>query len=88
MNASKLFAAVAAVAFAGSAFAVEVPVASVAVSAAAAAQAGFAAKNLNIPAVLVNKSGSPSRAEVRAEAIAAAQNQRSTFATQMDFLKN
>jgi len=88
MNASKLFAAVAAVAFAGSAFAVEMPAAGAAVSAAAAAQAGFAAKNLNIPAVLVDKSAGPTRAEVRAEAIAATQNQRSTFAAQMDFLKN
>ncbi len=86
MNASKLFTAVAALAFAGSAFAADVPVANAAISAAAAAQLTVTAERLNIPAVLVNKSTGRSRAEVRAEAIEAVQNHRATEAGQFDWL--
>lgn len=86
MNASKLFTFVAAVAFAGSAFAADMPVASVAVSAAAAAQLTVTAQALNIPAVLVDKSAGRSRAEVRAEAVEAVQNYRATEASQFEWL--
>ena len=88
MNASKLFAAVAAVAFAGGAFAADVPVANGAATsaAAAAAQVSVAAKSLNVPAVLVDKSAGPTRAQVRAEAIDAVKNYRSTASAQFDWL--
>ncbi len=94
MNASKLFAAIAAIAFAGSAFAADVPAANAtassaaataAAAAAAAAQVSAAAKSLNVPALLVNKSASPTRAQVRAEAEAAAGQHRSSEASQFDF---
>ena len=87
MNASKLFAAVAAIAVAGTAFAADVPAANATAStaAAAAAQVSVAAKSLNVPAVLVDKSAGPTRAEIRAEAIEAARNHRSTEASQFDF---
>lgn len=90
MNASKLFAAVSAVVFAGSAFAVDLPVASAAATSAAAAvvaPAGYAAKNLNVPVVQGSKSSAQSRAEVRAQAVEAVKNKRSTFQAQLDFLK-
>ena len=86
MNASKLFTAVAAIAFAGSAFAADAPVANAAVSAAAAAQLTVTAQALNIPAVLVNKSAGRTRAEVRAEAVEAVKNQRATEAGQFDWI--
>lgn len=87
MNASTLFAAVAALAVAGSAFGAEVPLAASAVTAAAAAaQVSIAAKSLNVPAVLVDKSAGRSRAEVKAEAVAAVQNYRSTSASQFDWI--
>ncbi len=86
MNASKLFFAVAAVVFAGSAFAADLPVANAAAtSAAAAAQVSVAAKSLNVPAILVDKSAGPTRAQVRAEAEEAARNHRATEASQCDF---
>jgi hypothetical protein len=88
MNASKLFAAVAAVVFAGSAVAADLPVASAAAAGAAATQLSYATQKLNVPVVQVNKAEGPSRAEVRAEAIAAMNSNRSTFAAQLDFLKN
>jgi hypothetical protein len=89
MNASKLFVAVAAVVFAGSAFAADLPVANAAVtSAAAAAQVSVAAKSLNVPAILVDKSAGPSRAQVRAEAVEAAKNRRATEASQFDWFNN
>jgi hypothetical protein len=88
MNASKLFAAIAAFAIAGSAFAADVPAANATAStaAAAAAQVSVAAQSLNVPAVLVNKSAGPTRAEIRAEAIEAARNHRATEASQFDFI--
>ena len=87
MNASKLFTAVAVVAFAGTAFAADLPAANAAATsaAAAAAQVSVAAKSLNVPAILVNKSASPTRAEIRAEAIEAVKNHRSTAASEFDW---
>jgi hypothetical protein len=86
MNASKLFAAVAAVVFTGSAFAADIPVASAALSsAAAAAQVSIAARNLNVPALLTDKSASPTRAEIRAEAVDAVKDQRATVLGQFDW---
>lgn len=90
MNASTLFAAIATLAVAGSAFAgaADVPAANAAVTAAAAnaAQISVAAKSLNVPAVLVNKSAGLTRAEVHAEAVEAVRNHRSTQARQFDWL--
>ncbi|MEJ7805924.1 MAG: hypothetical protein WKG03_08405 [Telluria sp.] len=86
MNASKLIITVAAVAFAGSAFAAETPVANAAVAAVAAAQLTVTAQKLNIPMVLVDKNAGRSRAEVRAEAIQAVNEQRATEAGQFDWI--
>ena len=86
MNASKLFAAVAVLAFASSAFAADMPVANAAITAAAASQLTVTAQNLNLPTVLVDKSAGRSRAEVRAEAVAAVQNYRTTDASQFDWI--
>lgn len=89
MNASTLFAAIATLAVAGSAFAgaADVPAANAAVTAAAnAAQISVAAKSLNVPAVLVNKTAGLTRAEVHAEAVEAVRNHRSTQARQFDWL--
>jgi hypothetical protein len=89
MNASKLFAAVAAVVVAGSAVAADLPVANASVSAAAAAaQVSVAAKSLNVPAILVDKSASPTRAQIRAEAVEAVKNHRSTDSSQFDWFNN
>ena len=90
MNASKLFAAVAAVVFAGSAFAADLPAANAAATsaAAAAAQVSVAAKSLNVPALLVDKSASPSRAQIHAEAVEANKNHRSTDASQFDWFNH
>jgi hypothetical protein len=89
MNASKLFVAIAAIAFAGSAFASTVPAASAAVSAAAAAaQMSAAAKSLNVPNILVDKSAGASRAQVRAEAVEAVKNYRSTSTEQFSWISN
>lgn len=90
MNASKLFIAIAAVAFAGSAVAADLPAASLAVtqvSVTAAAPAGYAARNLNVPSLQVNKYDLQQRAVSRAQAIEAVRNDRSTFETQIAFLK-
>jgi len=95
MNASKLFAAVAAVVVAGSAFASDVPATSAAVTSAAVtsiavsgpAPAGYAARNLNVPSLQVNKFDHQTRAITRAQAIDAVKNDRSTFQLQLDFLK-
>lgn len=86
MNASKLFTAVAAIAFAGSAFAADAPIANAAVSAVAAAQLTVTAHKLNIPVVLVDKSAGRSRAEVRAEAVQAVKDHRATQAGQFDWI--
>ena len=95
MNASKLFIAAAAVVVAGSAFAADVPAASAALTSAAvpsvavsaSAPVGYAARNLNVPSLQVNKFDSQTRAITRAQAIDAVKNDRSTFQIQLDFLK-
>jgi hypothetical protein len=81
MNAKNLFTALAAVLFAGSAFAADVP-------AANAAATSVAATSLNVPAVAVDKSSGPTRAQVRAEAEASLRDYRTTDAAQFDWLKN
>ncbi len=86
MKASKLFTAVAALVFAGSAFAADVAVANAAVTAAAAAQLTVTAQRLNIPTVLVDKSAGRSRAEVRAEAVETVQHYRATEASQFEWI--
>ncbi|MBC7452261.1 MAG: hypothetical protein H7335_00855 [Massilia sp.] len=87
MNASKLFITVAAITFASTSFAADTTAAATAVTAAAAAaQVSIAAKNLNVPAVLVDKSAGRSRAEVKAEAIEAVKNYRSTTTRQFDWI--
>lgn len=85
MNASKLFTAIAAIAFAGSAFAADVPAANASATAAAAtAQTAAAAKSLtHVPAA---KPGLRTRAEVRAEAAEAARSHRATEAGQFDWI--
>ena len=90
MNASKLFAAVAAVVFAGSAVATDLPAANASAisAAAAAAQVSVAAKSLNVPAILVDKSAAPTRAQIRAEAVEAVKNHRATEASQFDWFNN
>ena len=88
MNASKLFVAIAAVAFAGSAFASGIPATGAAISAAAAAPLTVAAKSLNVPNILVDASAGASRAQVRAEAVEAVKNYRSTSAAQFAWLSN
>jgi hypothetical protein len=89
MNASKLFAAVAALAFAGSAFAADTAAANATVTAtAAAAQVSVAAKSLNVPAILVDKAAGQSRAQIRAQAIEANKHHRSTEASQFDFFNH
>lgn len=95
MNASKLFIAVAAVVVAGSAFASDVPAASAAITGAAVSSVsvsapgpvGYAARNLNVPSLQVNKFDTETRAVTRAQAIDAVKNDRSTFQVQLDFLK-
>jgi len=95
MNASKLFIAIAAVVVTGSAFASDVPAASAAITSAAVtsvavsgqAPAGYAARNLNVPSLQVNKFDTQTRAITRAQAIDAVKNDRSTFQTQLDFIK-
>ena len=88
MNASKLFIAIAAVAVTGSAFAADMSAASAAAisAATAASQVSVAAKSLNVPLVLVDKSAGRSRAEVRAEAVAAVRDYRATTVAQFDWL--
>jgi hypothetical protein len=91
MNASKLFVAIAAVVVTGSAFASDLPAASAAavtsVSVSAPGPVGYAARNLNIPSLQVNKFDTQTRAITRAQAIEAVKNDRSTFQVQLDFLK-
>lgn len=87
MNASKLFVTVAAVVFAGSAFAADTAAANAGVTAAAAAaQVSVAAQSLNVPVVLVSKSVGRSRAQVRAEAIEANKHHRASEASQFDWI--
>lgn len=89
MKASKLFAAVAVVLFAGSASAADLTVANAAaISAAAATQSSYAVMKLNVPVVQADRKSGVSRADVKAEAVAAAKADRSTFSTHYDFLKN
>ncbi len=88
MNASKLFAAVAALTLAGSAAAADVVGANAAAisAAASAAQVSIAAKSLNVPAILVDTSAGRSRAEVKAEAVEAVRNHRATTASSFDWI--
>jgi hypothetical protein len=86
MNASKLFAAVAAVVFAGSAFAADTVAANATVTTtAAAAQVSVAAQS--VPAVATKAPGA-NRAQIRAEAVEAAKNHRSSEASQYDWINN
>ena len=80
MNASTLFAAIAALAFAGSAFAADP--AATATATAAAAQVSVAAA---APAAVADKAAGPSRAQIRAEAVEANQNRRASEASQFDW---
>ncbi len=85
MNASKLFAAIASFAIAGSAFALDLAGANAAATVTAAAQASYAAQRLNVPVLQTNEVASPTRAQVHAEAVEAVKNSRPTFATQYEF---
>lgn len=90
MQASKFFVAVAAIAFAGSALAFNMPVTSATATSAAAAvltPAAYAAKSLTVPAAQDGKSSAERRAEVRSQAVEAVRDDRSTFQVQLDFLK-
>jgi hypothetical protein len=86
MNASTLFAAIAAIAFAGSAFAADVPAANATTTAAAAAAVQVsAAAQAPAAAAAVAKPAGPTRAQIRAEAEEAARTRRSTEASQFDW---
>ena len=90
MQTSKFFVAVAAIGFAGSALAFNMPVTSATATSAAAAvlaPAAYSAKNLNVPTVQDSKSTAQKRTEVRDQAVEAVRNDRSTFQVQLDFLK-
>ncbi|SHH72213.1 hypothetical protein [Massilia sp. CF038] len=90
MNASKLFIAIAAVAFTGTSFAADLPAASAAITSiavTAAAPAGYAGRNLNVPSLHVNQFDTEQRAASRAQAVEAVKNDRSTFQIQLDFMK-
>lgn len=80
MNASKLFAAIAALVFAGSAAAADAPVANAAATSAATAAAAAAAQGVTAAARPAN-----SRDKVRSEAIEAAKNRRASEAGQADW---
>ncbi len=84
MNASKLFALIAATAFAGAVFAADVPAANATASTAAAAAAQVTVAAQSVP-VAATKPAGPTRAQVRAEAEEAARNHRSSEASQFDF---
>ncbi|MES2323370.1 MAG: hypothetical protein V4633_13980 [Pseudomonadota bacterium] len=96
MNASKLFAAVAVFAVAGSTFAADLPAANAAVTAAAAAttavsaaaNTGIAAASLNVPAVTITRSLNRSRADAHAEAVEFVKNHKTAFATLLEHSKN
>ena len=95
MNASKLFAAAAIFAVAGSTFAADLPAANAAVTAAAAttavsaaANSGIAAASLNVPAVTITRSLNRSRAEVHAEAVDFVKNHKTAFAILLEHAKN
>jgi hypothetical protein len=83
MNASKLFTAIAALAFAGAAFANDTPAAAAATApAAAAAQVAVAAK---APAVATPGDKRSTAEKTRAEAVEANYNRRATEASQFDW---
>ena len=84
MNASKLFTAAAAFAFAASAFAADVPVAPAASVAATSAAAAQAAAAHSIAAVGATKH-TLTRAQVKAEAIEANNNRRASEAGNTDW---
>lgn len=83
MNASKLFTAIAALAFAGATFAAETTPAAATTSAAAAAQVAVAAKSAAVPAPA--DKAVRTREQARAEAIEAMNNRRATEASQFDW---
>jgi len=83
MNASKLFTAIATLAFAGAAFAAETAPAAATTSAAAAAQVAVAAKSAAVPAPADKTVRS--REQTRAEAVEAMNNRRATEASQFDW---
>jgi hypothetical protein len=84
MNASKLFTAIATLAFAGAAFAADTaPAAATTTSAAAAAQVAVAAKSAAVPAPA--DKAVRTREQTRAEAVEAMNNRRSTEASQFDW---
>jgi hypothetical protein len=80
MNASKLFTAVAALAFAGAAFAADTPAAATATTTAAAQVAVAAQAATAAPADKV-----ATRDKVKAEAVEAMNSRRSTEASQYDW---
>jgi hypothetical protein len=82
MNASKLFATIAAIAFAGGAFAADVPAANATVTTAAANAAQVSAAAQSVAAAAAKQAH---RDKVRAEAEEAARNRRSTEASQFDW---
>lgn len=98
MNANKLIAAAAVFAIAGSSFAADAPAAAGAATAAAATAAtftatasnGIAAKNLNVPAVVVGQpaTGGADRAAVRAEAMESVKHHKTMLAVQLEQYKN
>lgn len=96
MKASKFIAAAAFFALAGSAFAADAPAANAAATAAAAttaaaanANSGIAAKNLNVPSVVIGQPSSASdRATVRAEAVEFVKNHKTALAVQLEQYKN
>ncbi|MGZ8289324.1 MAG: hypothetical protein ACXW2U_07385 [Telluria sp.] len=93
MKASKLIAAAAVFAIAGSAFAADAPAANAAATAAAAVAAanpnnGGAAKNLNFPAVVIGQPSATDRQAVRAEAAEFVKNHKTALAVQLEQYKN
>jgi len=83
MNASKLFTAIATLAFAGAAFAADTAPAAATTSAAAAAQVAVAAKSAAVPAPA--DKAVRTREQTRAEAVEAMNNRRATEASQFDW---
>lgn len=85
MNASKLFAAVAALAFAGASFASDVPAATAAATASAAAAQAAAAAKAVAAQVEINEKAARSSEEKRTR-IDAANHRRATEASQFDWI--
>ncbi|RJG21391.1 hypothetical protein [Massilia cavernae] len=96
MNAIKFITAAAAFAVAGSVFAADAPAANAAVTAAAASTAaaaanannGIAAKNLNVPSIVIGQPTAADRAAVRTEAVEFVKNHKTALAVQLEQYKN